>query len=159
MIDKSKAATQILRLSGLHFFPRNEKAREELINALASVSRDVAHAGGIVSKWLESSPNAPTPADLWQLGRTTDREENPRYWTCSNCNGTGWAPEWQLITWTDGTHKSVQRITREQFAELKQLVSGTVGDQIVREAYDYCTACARGRNRRAAVEAERSEAA
>lgn len=159
MISTQQAQAKVFRLSGTRDFPQRAEGIKELVDTLQRESRDDAHAKRIIDAWLLENRFAPTPADLRALALQTDRERIPRYWECGTCHGTGWMKVFELHTWNDGTHKSVERISIAQFEQLKGTVSGIVGDQVALAPVTYCGACSRGRNRRAAAEAERSEAA
>ncbi len=63
MIDKSIAARQLERLSGLNFFPKEAPAKKELLLAMqVALTEDIA--AQVVSDWLAESGECPKPADL-----------------------------------------------------------------------------------------------
>lgn len=187
MVEEQVAKRQILRLSGLSKFPlakseADKAARLELLGALQRVSRDPEHAGRIVSRWLEENRFAPTPADIFEIGRQSDYEYQPQHWTCADCGGTGWREVLQHIVWTSGNNKHVREISAEEYERLRpkvrstakkkhrdpdtdnleQLtgceVSGLVGQDIVQKAMARCTSCATGRRRAEAEMMDRNEA-
>jgi hypothetical protein len=68
VITEAIAAHQVLRLSGLRFFPIHTEAQDELVKALMAVSKDDGHAEWIVSDWLRWNRESPTPYDIYEIG-------------------------------------------------------------------------------------------
>jgi hypothetical protein len=87
MIDKQTASAQILRLTGLRFFPKDDrKALEELIAALAQSAKTPEHAKAVIDAWLHDSAEVLVPAQIYQLAQRLAPEETA---SCSRCDGTG----------------------------------------------------------------------
>jgi hypothetical protein len=187
MVETEVAKRQTLRLTGLSKFPlghseAEKAARMELVGALQRVSRDPEHAGRIISRWLEQNRFAPTPADIFEIGRQSDREYQPQHWTCAACDGTGWREVLQHVVWTSGNNKNVREISAEEYERLRPKVqttarkkhrepdpdkiesltgcevSGMVGQDIVQKAMVRCTSCRTGRMRAEAEMMEQNEA-
>lgn len=187
MVETAIAKRQVLRVSGLSGFPVSDSdvdvaARQEVVSALQRVSRDPEHAGRIISRWLEENRFAPTPADIYEIGRQSDHEYQPQHWTCAHCSGTGWREVLHHVVWTTGNNKSVREISPEEYERLRPKVRGTerkkrkeldsqkveeltgcevsgmVGQDIVQKAMVRCTSCRTGRMRAEAEMMERNEA-
>lgn len=162
MIADNVATRQVLRLSGLvGFSAMTEEGQTELVGALARSSRDPAHAGRTISRWLDQSRFVPTPMDIREMAGRTDYEPDPRTWKCSVCLGTGWEQIYEFHTWRDGNRKDTERVSRERFEYLQALIQahyhnpyGVVGEQVVNGAVIRCTHCKLGRDRAAAEAAE-----
>lgn len=163
MIAEDVANRQILRVSGLiGFADMHEEGQKELVKTLSDVSRDVAHAGRIISRWLEDSRFVPTPRDVRDTAKKTDWEHDPSTWKCASCLGTGWETVYEFHTWRDGNRKDTERVTKERFEYLQTLMRvhynndyGVVGEQVVNTAVIRCVHCKMGRQR---AEAEAEEA-
>jgi hypothetical protein len=87
MIDTTTASAQILRLTGLRFFPKDDrKALEELIAALAQSAKTPDHAKQIIDAWLHDSAEVLVPAHIYQLAQRLAPEDAQ---DCRLCDGTG----------------------------------------------------------------------
>jgi hypothetical protein len=186
MVEESIAKRQILRVSGLQEFPVTDSdvdvtARQEIVAALQRVSRDPEHACRIISRWIEGNRFAPTPADIFAIGRQSDYEYQPQHWKCADCGGTGWREVLQHVVWTTGNSKTVREISQEEYERLRPKttttsrkknresehaeqptgceVSGLTGQDIVQKAMTRCTSCKIGRIRAEEEMTDRSEAA
>lgn len=162
MVEETVAIRQVLRLTGLSGFRLSDSdadvaARNELVNALQRSARDIEHAGRIISRWLETSRFAPTPSDIYEFGRQTDREAKQEFWRCGECDGTSWRQVYQHIVWTTGNNKTVKEISVEEYDQLRPHVSGIVGQDIVQKAVVRCTFCKVGRMRAEAEITDRNE--
>ncbi len=171
MISTAEAARQALRLTGLRGIPDKEEAHEELTEAIRQSSRDLEHAGRIINSWLRSNSFWPTPAEIYTIAQSTDRETDPSAWTCAHCDGTGFERCWQLITWRSGNSKDSQWISHKQYLDLcvkissavgKKLdfvgvtpMTGVVGEQVAIESRKRCVHCSIGRRRAEAEQAEK----
>lgn len=69
MIPKQFASQQILRTSGLRFFPSSQTAIDELIDALRQAAKDESEAREAITSWIRNNREAPTPYDLYELSR------------------------------------------------------------------------------------------
>lgn len=69
MIKEAFAIEQVLRLSGLRFFPPQPEAQNELVIALMEVAESEDHATSIVTNWLRENRETPTPADFYRMKR------------------------------------------------------------------------------------------
>lgn len=93
MIDRKIAQTQIDRLAGLDWFPKdNPAAIKDLRQALEASATDVI-AMAVVSDWVESNREAPKPADLrrliWAENEKRESDQFRRTKSCPICDGTG----------------------------------------------------------------------
>jgi hypothetical protein len=146
MIQHELAERQVLRLSVGLGMAQVDIATDEITDALKRASRDAEHAARIVTELLKRPDRLPTPTEIQALARRTDLEFDPREWRCSECNGTGWKPVFELHTWSGPDTKAVQAITREQYDKLQSKVSGIIGEQMFIKLVDDCH-CALGRQR------------
>ena len=107
MIFQEFAELQIQRLSGLQFWSQREpKAIEDLIEVLRVMADDEHEAEAVLSLWLATERECPTPADLRacfaQLREGTRRRPAVQPAACSLCHGTGRTIVYQLCTPTTG---------------------------------------------------------
>jgi hypothetical protein len=156
-----EAERQTLRLSVVPGIEQVALESDKIADALKRGSRNLEHAGRIVTEALNRFINAgiaPTPAEILDLADRTDLEFDPREWRCADCGGTGWKPVFQLHTWCGLSKTSVQQITRQQYDKLQTKVSGILGEQILATAAEDCH-CAVGRRRLEARAADAREQA
>lgn len=106
MLEFSFAAKQILRLSGLRFFPSEPEAQDELVVALRHVAKNEDDATGIVSGWLRDSREAPTPFDLYEVGRNRGPEPTS-FSSDSLLPSNGYDPNAEYAEWAK---KNIRRV-------------------------------------------------
>jgi len=123
---------------------------KELRSALRDACRDDQHAAETINRWLRGHAQLPTPADLYAAAREVSEEGRivedarraERRKKCAACDGTGWCPVYELITWEsrgDGLFRREERIGREQYETLRRTKLGGMGVQMV---YSGVTRCA-----------------
>lgn len=154
MVTEKTAKAQVLRLSGLPFFQsllESEMAgAKELHSALRDACRDDQHACETVSRWIRGHGQLPTPADFYATAREVAEEGRivqdarvaERRRKCRMCDGTGWCPVYELVTWEsrgEGTFRRTERIGVEQYETLRRTKLGGLG---VQEVYSGVTRCA-----------------
>ncbi len=154
MVTEKTAKSQVLRLSGLPFFQsllNNEMAgAKELQAALRDACRDDQHGCDTVSRWLRGHSQLPTPADFYQTAHEVAEEGRivrdarvaQKRSKCRQCDGTGWMPVYELVTWesrAEGAYRRMERIGPEQYSTLRRTKLGGLG---VQEVYSGVTRCA-----------------
>ena len=72
MINRDLASHLAHRFSGLPGWPREDAAREVLIDAFEQAPRDDAHAAQVADDLLVECHRCPVPADVWRAVRATD---------------------------------------------------------------------------------------
>ncbi len=158
MIETAFAQAQLMRLTGLDFFPISERDaayRRELVKALCEYSLCDQHAVAIVDLCLRYCTKTPKPAELCQYaGQTAERFQMRRSGECTACQGTGFARVWILRTHEGNGHYREERITHEQYAALQSKVHG-IGVQHVSEGVERCHECNYGRRLAVAEQTER----
>ena len=112
MIDKTTAARQLERLSGLDYFPREAPAKKELLLALqCAMVEDVA--AQVVTDWLAESGECPKPADLRRNINSRQEGLMEQRRKCETCGGTGYLTRYYLATYNGfslGQLRGCQRI-------------------------------------------------
>lgn len=78
---------QIMRFSGLPFFPLTEEGLRELVDALERWTLTEAHATAVVDELSEESQRCPTPASIRGVAYAK-RPPSPSN-GCSVCRGAG----------------------------------------------------------------------
>lgn len=159
MIETNFAQAQLMRLTGLDFFPLGDdhkKYRAELVKALRECSLCDAHAIAIVDSCVRHLRKAPIPADLYDFStQTAERFRNRGSGGhCWACEGTGFAQTWILRTHEGNGHYRQETITRKQYEELRQKVGG-IGLQHASPAVTHCQECNYGRRLAVAEMTER----
>jgi len=85
-ISNQKFCTeQIERMAGLNFFPTAGSAIIELRDALVKASETRDDAKAVVSAWLESNKERPTPSDIASLARSLRPPTESLPPACSQC--------------------------------------------------------------------------
>lgn len=77
MIGKREAHGQIARMTGLDFFPLDELAVDELVQALATSDTEEI-AKYVVDDWLAGQSSRPTPADLHRIVSDENQRRKPQ---------------------------------------------------------------------------------
>ena len=86
MISEGYAHSQVMRMSGMKYFPREGGGVGELVLAAASADTEL-NCWIAISEFTESEQECPTPADV---RRTIQRLKKPvERKTCETCGGTG----------------------------------------------------------------------
>jgi len=102
MISKEVCESQIGRLEGLSYYPRDKpEAIRDLAAALKAAGND-AICVAVVNAWVEENSEAPKPADLRRLiwAENEKADEPPgKHKRCPLCGGGGWLTVWMLITY------------------------------------------------------------
>lgn len=159
MIERTFAEAQLMRLTGLDFFPlgnEHAKYRAELVKALCGCSLSDAHAGAIVDLCARCLRQAPKPADLYQFAEQTAERFRQRNTNgdCPYCHGTGFSRTWILHTHEGNGHYREEQVSASQYSELREKVQG-IGVQHVAEGVVRCQECNYGRRLAVAEQTER----
>jgi hypothetical protein len=89
MIEKKFAASQIDRLSGLDWFPREKgPALSELIRAMQTAPNEVA-AEFIITELVRDARECPKPSDLYRMCGNEREKIETQSDGCELCGGTG----------------------------------------------------------------------
>ncbi len=105
-IPRTFAKKQITRLSRIPFFPADESAISDMVDALqCSLSENIAES--VVSAFVEestASSRCPTAGDLRRavLARAVNRAKMPK---CRVCDSTGFVVVFVLVTYRPGTYQ------------------------------------------------------
>ena len=98
MIDKTTAARQLERLSGLDFFPREAPAKKELLLAMQDAVSE-AVAAQVASDWLRESSACPKPSELRRAINAAQESLLEQRRECQTCGGQGAVTVWRLVTY------------------------------------------------------------
>lgn len=98
MIDKTFAAVQVQRMIGLNFFPTDSAGQKELIRVSQEADTQELLAS-VISKWLDSSTDRPTPYDLRHAISEANMGHRERQRKCPSCDGMGVTTIWMLVTY------------------------------------------------------------
>ena len=158
MIETAIAQAQLMRLTGLDFFPLGEDYREyrkELVKSLCDAAINDAHAVAIVDLCIKYLDRAPKPKQIYDFSaQTADRFRHRSSGECSYCANTGFARTWILRTHEGNGHYREEPISAEQYRQLGPKVGG-IGLQHVSEAVVRCQHCNYGRRLAIAEQTER----
>lgn len=80
---------EVLRLSGLPFFPAEPLAVKELVDALAEIASDASHARRTIDE-LVIGDRCPMPLDIRRVGHSLRPPAPNPHAGCRDCGGTGW---------------------------------------------------------------------
>jgi hypothetical protein len=97
MIFATFAETQVQRFSGLQFWAQREaEALDDLVEVLRVMADDDNEAEAVISHWLATERECPTPADLracfadLREGNPNWKPPEPRPRACQRCRGLGY---------------------------------------------------------------------
>jgi hypothetical protein len=101
MLTELSATRQMLRLSGLQYFPADERAQAELVRVIGEYFEDEYQAAKELTAWIDDGNECPKPADIVRMANRVraaarDREEQSikplgkgRY-KCDMCRDDRW---------------------------------------------------------------------
>ncbi len=81
---------QIMRFSGLQYFPAYPQGVKELRDTLKAVAGSAARAARIVARVLDDRETCPTPKDLKAVAAVIVEAEDSAPGSCSDCKGQPW---------------------------------------------------------------------
>jgi len=100
--DKKTVAEQMERLSGLNYWPIDNRTALKEIAAQLALARTDEIVIKIVSDWIAYYPDAPKPSDVHKLINAENlrvlSEQEKRTAMCPVCNGIGF----EIVTRSDG---------------------------------------------------------
>lgn len=98
MISEAFAKKQLMRLSGLDYFPKETAAITELWLAVRAAENE-GIAESVISEWLAMVREAPKPADLRRL--IHDKNATIQRGSCSLCCGSYFVTAWVLVNYRE----------------------------------------------------------
>ena len=149
MIERKFAQDQISRMIGLDYFPSEQKAQKELLDALMWAKTD-AIAVATINEWMTDSSRRPTPHDI----RRIVSEHNERYERqleesgrpkCLICGGCGMTTHHFLVTYRGksfGIEKS-ENIDHLSFEEITEFRKKLPDHQTILSGARNCFNCRR----------------
>ena len=90
MVTREFCASQILRLSGLPFYPVEDAAAFELLQALEEHTDTAEHAKAVIDELLYSCERCPIPADIRRVCLEKRPARPNGHEICARCGGSGW---------------------------------------------------------------------
>lgn len=101
MTTSAESSKQIERMSGLDFYPHNDKAALRELRLAGESAHSGETLAQVVGEWLAEQTRCAKPAEL----RRAIHERQSAYVRakCQICDNTGFVTVWRLVTYYPGT--------------------------------------------------------